>query len=61
MKIGHDINHIGVARGVVGIVAGNGHDGTSSNLGMRLIFISHGTHTLWKGMNRIFLHPAMGK
>ena len=52
---------IGVARGVVVIVVGNGLGDTSSNPGRETDCISHSTNTLGKGMNPIILPPAMGK
>ena len=42
------------------IVVGNGHGDTSSNPGP-VNCILHCTNTLGKGMNPIFLPPAMGK
>ena len=44
----------GGARGVMVIVAGNGHVDLTD-------CISHSTNTLGKGMNPIILPPAMGK
>ena len=44
-------------RGVMVIVAGCGHDDTSSNPD----YISHSTNTLGKGMNPNILPPAMSK
>ena len=48
----------GGARGVMVIVAGCGHDDTSSNPGQSWL---HFTNTLGKGMNPNILPPAMGK
>ena len=50
----------GGARGVMVIVAGNGHGDTNSNLG-EPDCLSHCTNILGKGMNPIILPPAMGK
>ena len=44
----------GGARGVIVIIAGNGHGDKSSNPG-------HCSNTLGKGMNPNILPPAMGK
>ena len=51
---------LGGARGVMVIVAGYRHGGTSSNLN-ETDCISHSTNTLGKGMNPNILPPAMGK
>ena len=50
----------GGARGVLVIVAGNGHGDSRSNPG-RDWLLSHSTNTLAKGMNPIILPSAMGK
>ena len=52
--------NLGGARGVMVIVAGCGHDDTSSNPD-EPDYISHSTNTLGKGMNPIILPPATGK
>ena len=49
---------VGGARGVMIIVAGNGHGDTILD---ETVCISHSTNTLGKGMNPIVLPPAMGK
>ena len=48
------------ARGVMVIVAANGHGDTSSNPG-ETDCISHSTNTFGKGMKPIILPPAIGK
>ena len=50
------LQNLGVARGVMVIVIGNGHGDTSSNPGREW---SHSTNTLGKDMNPIILPPAM--
>ena len=47
-------------RGVMVTVLGNGHDDSSSNLDESVCF-SYSANILGKGMNLIFLLPAMSK
>ncbi len=61
-RIGHPIILLVMveARGVMVIVAGNGHSDTSSNL-YEAVCISRNANILGKGINPFVLLPAIGK